>query len=154
MVTASWNQFVTRSLHFVRSAKQSSGAAAAAAAVGENGAEASGALKTFFFSKWEQAGRQQPHSNFLHGCCQTTCERKLSPRESFVHARHQDCTVKVGSRLLASPDPHHRGTKEQTANTFLQTFTTCVCAGALRGVQVDGWEFLARRTGIAGTVLS
>lgn len=47
MATASWNQFVTHSLHFVWSVRQSSGAA-----VGENGAQASGASK---FSKWGQA---------------------------------------------------------------------------------------------------
>lgn len=47
MATASWNQFVTRSLHFVWSVRQSSGAA-----VGENGAQASGASN---FSKWGQA---------------------------------------------------------------------------------------------------
>lgn len=44
MATASWNQFVTHSLHFVWSVRQSSGAA-----VGENGARASGASN---FSKW------------------------------------------------------------------------------------------------------
>lgn len=47
MATASWNQFVTHSLHFVWSVRQSSGAA-----VGENGAQASGASN---FSKWGQA---------------------------------------------------------------------------------------------------
>lgn len=46
MATASWNQFVTHSLHFVLSVRQSSGAA-----VGENGAQASGASN---FSKWGQ----------------------------------------------------------------------------------------------------
>lgn len=47
MATASWNQFVTHSLHFVQSLRQSSGAA-----VGENGAQASGASN---FSKWGKA---------------------------------------------------------------------------------------------------
>lgn len=42
MATASWNQFVTHCLHFVRSARQSSGAA-----VGENGAWAFRSLKSF-----------------------------------------------------------------------------------------------------------
>lgn len=47
MATASRNQFVTHSLHFVWSVRQSSGAA-----VGENGAQALGASN---FLKWGQA---------------------------------------------------------------------------------------------------
>lgn len=66
MVTASWNQFVTRSLHFVRSAKQSSGAAAAAA--GENGAEASGASKTFFLFFFQNGGRQAVGNRTATSC--------------------------------------------------------------------------------------
>lgn len=74
MATASWNQFVTHSLHFVWSVRQSSGAA-----VGENGARTSGA-KLF---KMGAAG-WRPQSDFLYEWCQTTRWRNVRKPKTLI----------------------------------------------------------------------